>query len=76
VSHHGGGSEDAGDRQLGHPLHLSRSPNLESPGPIAKAGEITIIAIATPKSSFIMTLSRRQAIHSAEKLSNISRRQR
>jgi hypothetical protein len=56
VSHHGGGSEDAGDRQLGHPLQNSPPP-MPSPMP-AKAGEITIIAIATPKSSFFMTLYR------------------
>jgi hypothetical protein len=55
VSHHGGGSEDAGDRQLGHPLQNSPPP---TPSPIAaKAGEITTIMITTPNTSFFMALS-------------------
>ena len=51
----GGGSEEAGDRQLGHPLQVwSASKSLPLP---AKAGEVTIIMIAALKSSFFMTLS-------------------
>jgi hypothetical protein len=51
----GGGSEEAGDRQLGHPLQVwSASRGLPPP---AKAGEITMTAIAAPKSSLFMGLS-------------------
>jgi len=51
----GGGSEEAGDRQLGHALQVCSV--LISPWPPpAKAGEITMTTIAAPKSSPFMGL--------------------
>jgi hypothetical protein len=48
----GGGSEEAGDRQLGHPLQVwSVLISLLLP---AKADEITMTAIAAPKSGLFM----------------------
>jgi hypothetical protein len=55
----GGAESEAGDRQLGHPLHLSRSPMPAPPKPPAKAGEIAIIAVTALKSSVFMELSLR-----------------
>jgi hypothetical protein len=56
ASHYGGGSEEAGDRQLAHPLHLPSplSPSSRLP---AEAGETTIIMITAPKSRFFLTLA-------------------
>jgi hypothetical protein len=56
-------SEEAGDRQLGHPLQNSPPP-MPSPMP-AKAGDVTIIMIAALKSSFFMTLSHGPALGSS-----------
>src|SRR5579864_5362341 len=52
----GGRLEEAGDRQLGHPLQPPspiKGPSL----PPAKAGETTIIVIAAPSTSFFMVFS-------------------
>jgi hypothetical protein len=51
----GGESEEAGDRQLGHPLQVWSV--LMSLLPPAKAGEITMTATAAPKSKLFMGLS-------------------
>ena len=55
----GGRLEEAGDRQLGQPLHLSSIliPLPPAPMPPAKADETTIIVITAAKSNFFMTLS-------------------